>query len=713
MKFDELKSTIKGRYRNGRDQIGRDLVAPCIEHATLYRRGTGFFSSSAMLAYVGALDNLIHDRIKIQILCSPVVHDRVVLETIRFNKDPESRLKTLQRFSDDIVLIAAGFRSEATNAGRKYRQQLLSYLIARKTIEIKFALPRNFTDADFQELVKISEEAKDLEESEEEELEQGELTKNLYHVKNGYFLFQTGEMVVFDGSFNESLSGHKGHIDSTNVWRSWIPEDKSRLDSLKAEIDEDFDETSLFFKVVPLGEEALRIITEGAPKARPRKQEQRPPQTPDENASDSEGLRNYQREAFEAWKNNNFQGIIALATGTGKTRTAISIIHGYRESAKHGLVIVSVPYQPLAFQWADELKKAGISSINVFENVNAWSSSVANIFDSHIDQRNETKRTPILLCVNATFRAEEFQSQLRRLDGSASNRLLVIDECHHFNNKDAIRTLPNAFNLRLGLSATPYEEGEEKHLSDYFGQVVFEYTISQAIQGGYLCPYEYHPIFIEFSTKEMDEVLDITRRILEKPSATANFDELDRALESAAQKLLALEKVLTALSKEERAFSLFYCGRGSIQLPSGEEIRQVATVTSLLNRLKVSVGKITYQETRPERVAILNSFKAGNLEALASIRVLDEGIDIPDCKSAFILASQRSERQGIQRRGRILRKSNNKAIARLYDFIIIGPRCDEVFLKNLYEKELRRARLFSEDANNRAECMRMLGQLGA
>lgn len=717
MKFEEFKSSIKGRYRNGRDQIGRDLVGPCIEHATLYRRGTGFFSSSAMLAYVGALDNLIHDRLKIQILCSPVVHDRVVLESIRFNKDNIARLKTLQKFADNIVLIAAGFRSETADTGRRYRQQLLSYLIAKGTIEIKFALPRNFTDSDFQELVKISEQAKNLEESEEVELGQTELPKNLYHVKNGYFLFQNGEQVVFDGSFNESISGHRGHIDSTNVWRSWIPEDKERLNSLRAEIDEDFDEISSYFKVVPLGEEALRLITEGSPAERPRKPDHREKPTPaPARAGD---LRAYQKDAFGAWKSNGYCGIIALATGTGKTKTAIAAIKGFRETAGCGLVLVTVPYLTLANQWLKELYKEDITTISVFDSHENWLESATEYFYSHKDQRNISKQTPVFVCVNKSFRGEEFQSLLKLLEGTEGNRLLVADECHHFNSNRAMRSLPKSFSLRMGLSATPYESDEKQHLESYFGPIVYEYSIGQAIKNEYLCPYNYYPILIEFSKEELREVIGISKRLDGDRESDpdddhisggniSDYEKLDQALEMAASKLLALEQTIESMDPASRSFSLFYCGKGSVTLPDGTEIRQITTVTKLLYRLGWTVSNVTYKETQKERKLALESFKEGHIQALASIRVLDEGIDIPDCRNAFILASQRSERQGIQRRGRVLRTSARKSYANLYDFIIIGPRTDDRFTEELYEKELRRARLFSEDALNSEYCKKLL-----
>jgi superfamily II DNA or RNA helicase len=107
---------------------------------------------------------------------------------------------------------------------------------------------------------------------------------------------------------------------------------------------------------------------------------------------------------------------------------------------------------------------------------------------------------------------------------------------------------------------------------------------------------------------------------------------------------------------------------------------------------------------------IVEQFKRGIVDAILSIRILDEGIDIPNCKTAYILASQRSERQGIQRRGRILRKCEGKNSADLYDFIVVGPVSNERILSDLYTKEIKRAKMFAQDALNQEECFASIAQ---
>lgn len=694
----DLRQKVKARYKNGPDNIGRDFIAPCLKEAVLYRRGTGFFSSGAMIAYVDAIDHLVSEKTKIEIICSPVINDKALYDILSRNVTEEQKRETLKKYANNIFLAALGYK---LNQERKdYRRQLLAYFIAKNILEIRFAVPFDLVDFKL------------------EEGEENELTENLYHVKTGYFRFANGDVIAFDGSFNESDSGHKRHIDKTQVFRSWEPSDAERLEGVVSDIDDDWNGKNKYIQVFKLSEEALEWARKLSPETRPRRRTKDPasekPSIGGTAPPDSGGLRDYQRQALEAWKANEYRGILAMATGTGKTKTAIAAIKAFRGAASNGLVVVTAPYQPLANQWIKELSDAGLTSIKVFENSSDWVSQVSNLIQAHMSGLGETGRNPILVCVNKTFRDVNFQSILSLLDKSEGSRMLVVDECHHFNSAHAIRDLPLSFKFRLGLSATPYEEGELHHLDAFFECIVYEYEVSKAIADGYLSPYYYYPIFIELTQSEASKYVEVCSKIRGKSGENTSdvkndetlvkfYRELDGLLENVVGKLSKLAELVVSI--EDRKHSLFYCGVGSVSFNDGETVRQIIAVTQVLHRLGWSVSKVTYQERNADqRKAIFNSFTNGTVDALASIRVLDEGVDIPDCKRAFILASQRSDRQGVQRRGRILRRSPDKAYAELYDFIITGPSSEEKFLRNLYEKELRRASLFAEDALNRDQC---------
>jgi len=699
--LNELKTQLKRRYKNGPDNIGRDLVAPCLRSSNLYRRGTGFFSSGALVAYAEVMDHLIGAHTKIQIICSPVVHDQELLRVLTDNLTIEQRKLTIQRLADKIVLEAIGYQMDSNR--RDYKKHLLAYLIAKEILEIRFAVPLNFGKINF----------------DQESL----LTNNLYHVKTGYFKLIDGSTVAFDGSFNESDAGHQHHVDQTQVWRSWVDNDKERLQDTVEDIDSDWEGTNKYIQVFEMSAEALKLVQECAPSQRPKQTSDLRPQpapiTSVDLVTNSSGLREYQDEALIKWAEAGYQGILAMATGTGKTRTAIEAIKRFTSSTNRGLVVITVPFQPLAKQWVDELGKMGLSVVKVFDNIADWESRAQNIMQSHITESSSTTKLPILVCVNKSFKAAPFQRLLARLIGKKGKRLIIVDECHHFNKSKQIVKLPTAFQHRLGLSATPYEFEEPHNLEKYFGDIVYEYTIKKAIAAGYLCQYEYHPILIEFTDDEVKRFIATAKKIQttvesnddedeERSINVGAYDELDRILETVIGKLAKLEEVL--LAQKSKQFSLFYCGSGYIQFDGGERLRQVDSLTRLLDKLKWRVGRII-AEDKTDREPTFAAFRSGQIDAIASIRVLDEGIDIPDCRQAYILASQRSERQGIQRRGRILRKASGKEVAKLYDFIITGPKLSDTELERLYSREIRRANLFSNDAINRVECLSILSGL--
>ena len=173
-----------------------------------------------------------------------------------------------------------------------------------------------------------------------------------------------------------------------------------------------------------------------------------------------------------------------------------------------------------------------------------------------------------------------------------------------------------------------------------------------------------------------------------------------------------MEKLSVQLGKSGRtSFNLFYCGDGSIE-EGGERQRQIELVSQLLHKLGWRSSRITAEESLKERELLLENLRRQTIDAVVSIKVLDEGIDIPVCRVAYLLASQSSDRQGIQRRGRVLRKSEGKISAELFDFIVMGGTTGSLSMKSLAKRELRRAWKFAQDAKNISVMQAELQALG-
>jgi len=271
-----------------------------------------------------------------------------------------------------------------------------------------------------------------------------QLSSFLYHVKTGYFSLSNGEKVAFEGSFNESGAGHYGHIDHTLVFRSWVESEQTA--QIAADIDADWDMKNEYVQVFEMGAEALELARRLSPSRRPKREEYVPKEIPKSPASEKEatGLRDYQRDALEKWRENRYRGILAMATGTGKTRTAIEAISRFRATAKNGLVVITVPTRPLAHQWTAALDELNVPTVRVFEDKAGWHDRVTTLFHLQLRGGIQTDTAPVLVCVNKSFLGDAFQRLLDLLKASRdAPGLIVVDECHHFNShKKYVDALP-------------------------------------------------------------------------------------------------------------------------------------------------------------------------------------------------------------------------------------------------------------------------------
>ena len=250
--------------------------------------------------------------------------------------------------------------------------------------------------------------------------------------------------------------------------------------------------------------------------------------------------------------------------------------------------------------------------------------------------------------------------------------------------------------------------------------------MKDAIDKKVLVPYRYHPVLVDLTLEEAETYGDLTRRIAQAWRGD-NVEQTDhlkflllqraRLIASAANKLTALDSLL-AKREEPLNKALVYCGDGSSELDGAME-RQINAVTRILgDQHQLKVRKFTYEETAEERADILAALKLDDLHAVVAMRCLDEGIDVPDVRTGFLLASSTNPRQFIQRRGRLLRRAPGKDHADIYDFIVCPP-ClgddfdDETFNleRRAFARELGRIHEFCETAENGPSALKSLQDL--
>lgn len=540
-------------------------------------------------------------------------------------------------------------------------------------------------------------------------------TGGIYHEKFGIFIDELGNKVSFIGSINETASAFTQGLnhESFSVFQSVEEVFYAAYgEPLEKRFEELWNGRGRNTRVVPIDNESMDRVQALAAKnfgqfgnTEPSNDIQKLPSR--------FSLRPYQTAAIQSWQDQELKGILAMATGTGKTLTAIDAVKRVRSKIPGAAIVITVPYQNLAVQWMDALRDQGIDSIGVFDSYNNWYARVHNQFAAA--QYSDAVVMPCIVCVNASFKDERFQGLMKLLEHAKEpNHFLVVDECHHFNKPEHLSKLPELFSLRLGLSATPYDQFSEieegQYLSRYFGGIAFKFPLGQAIKEGFLTPYRYHFFCCYLNFEETERYLQLTHEIVRIAGSDERFSR--DTLAKVQPKLLARARIVGAakdkldrlqahLMKSGRSpQTLFYCGDGSVD-NEGDSYRQIEVVSQLLHNLGWRTSRITAEETLAVREELLQRLSSQSIDAVVSIKVLDEGIDVPSCQTAYLLANQSSNRQWIQRRGRVLRLSSGKELADIYDFLVIGGASSAKSFKSLARKELKRADEFAKDAVNR------------
>lgn len=602
---------------------------------------------------------------------------------------------------------------EALARGSEQRDELLRRVVARGISDIEQFIARETLEALAWLVANGSLQVKlALRES-----ESGRPALGIYHEKLGIFSDADGNHVAFGGSANETSGGLVNNFENIDVFWSW-DDPQGRVALKIADFEELWANQAPGVEVLDFTEVSRDLLRQYAPTAR----------VADGIRKEASGQlrltkspRDYQQEAIDAWFANDCRGVLAMATGSGKTLTAL---HAVNRLAADGplVVIIACPYINLAEQWVAELRAAGLEDVvRAYGTRSQWQGVLqARMSAMHFGRGDFL---PVVV-VNRTFLSGEFQSIL---SPDRLPHLLVADEMHNLGAEQLQRRLNPAFKYRLGLSATP-----ERHLDaqgtstllEYFGGVVFTYDLARAIREKNLCEYYYHPVVVQLTDEEAvtyEELsVQISRMMVGRDPDEPGPAALDmlllkraRLLASASGKLPALLEVVGNLHAEGRRVTrgLVYCGDGRVDDPEEDEgvARQIdAVIKALAFEADLKLGRFTHHESASERQRLLSDLKRDRLDALVAIRCLDEGIDLPDVRMGFILASSTNPRQFIQRRGRLLRKAAGKTRAEIWDFIVSPPDlsdCAEASTFNLERRlvarELSRVVEFCQTAVNR------------
>ncbi|RZK25661.1 MAG: DEAD/DEAH box helicase [Flavobacterium sp.] len=432
--------------------------------------------------------------------------------------------------------------------------------------------------------------------------------------------------------------------------------------------------------------------------------------------------RDYQIDAYNNWIANNYQGIFAMATGTGKTITSLNcLLQEIKKSEGliyHALIIV--PTITLVNQWADEAALFNFQEVIKISSKVQWENELATTL-------SVAKKTPtsfVIITTYASFVKERFNKYIKELP---SDTIFIADEAHNIGSPSVLNRLGNiSIQKRIGLSATPkriYDDEGSAAMESFFNDCepyTYSFSMERAIEEGILCKYYYHPHIVKLTTEELKEYVEITKKLSKFFNNSGSFDKGDivemlllkrkRIIHKAVNKLAATRRILEERFKKEGnlKYTFIYVPEGITAELDENEVADEETV-KIINQYTREIGRIDnrirvnqFISGMPDRNQILEQFKEGKIDVIASMKCLDEGVDIPRAEHAIFCSSTGNPRQFIQRRGRILRKHPKKDIAVIHDLIVIpdlnySGKDSDTFKteRSLVEKELERVMYFA------------------
>lgn len=681
MSFKEL--TLKKMYRSKKCNIVEEFFTPVLNESVEYKRAVGFFSSSVLYELAEGISGLISNGGKIKIIASPRL---TAADALAIKEGYELREIIEKRIVEDF---------EEPKSNRKKNQiNMLANLIAEGTLDIKIAFMRD---------------------------------DELYHEKLGIAKDFYGNVIAINGSNNETLNAMSKNFESFDVFDNWSNEENiertgliiDSFNNLWNDLDDCVDVIPFPKLAIKKFEKYKEYPTETVIQIE-EEYKKKDKSEPLFRAPKKITFYDYQEEAVANWMDNDSIGIFDMATGSGKTYTGLYAVSELSIKLHDNLgVVIVVPYQHLVEQWVEDINAFGANPIIAYSNYE-WE----DLFKDAVNAYNvKVKRNFCVITTTGTFSTDRFQKIISKIK---RNMCFVADEAHNMGAEKISKLLPKNAKYKLALSATIERYRDEKGtkaLTDYFGKVCQSFTLKDAIEKGFLTEYYYYPIVVHLTEDELDEYINISQKIAKMGGASPENMESNPTIEKllikrarivagARNKVDALMECIS--SYKDDSHILVYCGATKYDrndIDDESQVKQIEEVTKrLYDNFGFKVRKFTSSESRQERAEIKEMFALGSdLQVITAIKCLDEGVNIPAIKTAFILASSTNPKEYIQRRGRVLRKAEGKAYAEIYDFITI-PRDLEI-VKNgisydnrhelsLIQKEITRMMDFAETAKN-------------
>ena len=661
MTFKDL--AIEKSYINkGTDNFLDSFLKPALREAVYYRRSVGFFSSSVFSLIMNDLPLFIRNGGRIRLIVSPELRDDDI-HAIQLGYEKKSDLLN-RRFLESFEIELRLFDDKELDT--------LAELVARSILDIKVAsVKKGF---------------------------------GIYHDKLGILTDKVGNNVVFYGSPNSSKNAYVDNYEKIRIVRDWIQGERESVRDEINEFDSMWENKNPYLEVYDFMESVKHCILSVKEERSKTKKDTEPIE-----------LYDYQKEAIQSWVDKGFRGFYVMATGTGKTWTAIYSAKRLLEEHKC-LIVIAAPYKHLVRQWAEDVKSLfpdAETELISSENSQWYTVSKRLI----LAQRYHPKKQIILITTIKSFYSEKFDDVINL---SEEEKLLIVDEAHRFTQRP--ESLKQTYRYMLGLSATPINGKHNEgglDLLEFFGGQAYNLPIEEALERHFLVPYNYFPIFVSATATEEENFNALTSKmagcfhenvLIDRERFVKYVRARLRIMSMAEEKIARIREFINCV--KEKDHFVVYCGDGHLFDEQDEEIRHIQFVQNQMDDMGIKTSKFTASENMDRRMELVDMFNKQEIDAMVAIRCLDEGINIPSIKSALILSSNDDYREFVQRRGRILRKHKGKKSADIYDVVVLPssmcPKMAVIELRRYYEY----ARLALNKEERFAELQTLLTQYG-
>jgi superfamily II DNA or RNA helicase len=580
-------------YRSDSSDTVKDFYLPCLQRSSLYRRAVGYFTSRGLAVASQGVAALVNAGGAMRLVASPRL-EADDLEAIQkgyiAREDAVTRalIASIENVEDDISRDRLG---------------VLAWLVAEGRLEVRIAVPLDET---------------------------GGVKLGIYHEKLGLFSDDENNVVAFTGSPNETSGGLVDNFEAIDVFCSWDdPQGRvsRKIDNFERLWSNKTKGLSVVDFPAAVRDQLLKYRKPVADSAQPT-----PPIL---------NRWRHQEEAISKFLECE-RGVLEMATGTGKTRTALRICETLVNQSEIDTIIVSADGVDLLEQWHAQLLALGSALSNRFV--------VFRHYADHYERErfNLNPRRAILLISRPAL-----APVMRSLNAKAASRTLLIhDEVHRLGspgNRSSLAGLSDNVRYRLGLSATPereYDQDGTQFIEAHIGPVVFSFGLAEAIRRRILAPFNYHPLEYVFDDNDRRRLQDVYRKAQARERAGDPMSQEEIWIELAKVRKTSLAKLpIFSTFLQDHARVLERC------IIFVETREYGDAVLRIVHRYRHDFH--TYYTG--EESETLHRFATGEIECLLTCHRLSEGIDIKSIQSVVLFSSARSPLETIQRMGRCLR----------------------------------------------------------